>query len=111
MGKASDALWLRETLVPMSDKTYAVRYGYVPDIETRRDPHRADHLGFLRARGEQGDLLLAGALTEPLDAAWIVVRAESEAAAYAMMPEDPYVRAGLVRSITIRPIAVVVPGA
>ena len=94
----------------MTDQTYAVRYGYVPEMDVRRDPHRADHLTFLKAHGEQGDLVLAGALTDPLDGAWIVVRAESEAAAYAMVSDDPYVRAGLVRSITVRPIAVVVPG-
>jgi uncharacterized protein len=93
----------------MTDKTFAVRYGYVPDIADRRDPHRADHLAFLRSRSDQGGLVLAGALTDPLDAAWIVVRAASEAAAYAMVSDDPYVRAGLVRSITIRPIALVVP--
>ena len=109
MGKASDTLWLRETLVPMNDKTYAVRYGYVPDMETRRDPHRADHLDFLRSHGEQGDMVLAGALSDPLDTAWIVVRADSEVAAYAMVSEDPYVRAGLVRSITVRPIGLVLP--
>ena len=94
----------------MTGQTYAVHYGYVPEMDARRDPHRADHLAFLKAHGEQGDLVLAAALTDPLDGAWIVVHAESEAAAYAMVSQDPYVRAGLVRSITVRPIAVVVPG-
>ncbi|HEU0286937.1 MAG TPA: YciI family protein [Nocardioidaceae bacterium] len=94
----------------MSDQTYAVRYGYVPDMDSRREPHRADHLGFLRARGEQGDLVLAGALTDPVDGAWLVVRAASEQAAYALVSEDPYVKAGLVRSITVRSIVLVVPG-
>jgi uncharacterized protein YciI len=93
----------------MTDQTYAVRYRYVPEMETRRDPHRADHLAFLRSQADQGNLLVAGALTDPVDTAWIVVRAESEAAAYAMVSHDPYVEAGLVRSITVRPIALVVP--
>jgi len=94
----------------MSDPTYAVSYGYVPDMDSRREPHRADHLAFLRSNGEQGSLVLAGALTDPVDGAWFVVRAASEQAAYALMSEDPYVKAGLVRSITVRSIAVVVPG-
>ena len=94
----------------MSDQTYAVRYGYVPDMDSRREPHRADHLAFLRSHGEQGDLLLAGALTDPVDTAWLVVRAASEQGAYALVSEDPYVKAGLVRSVTVRSIALVVPG-
>jgi len=79
-------------------------------MDSRREPHRADHLAFLRAHGEQGDLVLAGALTDPVDGAWLVVRVASERAAYALVSKDPYVQAGLVRSITVRSIAVVVPG-
>jgi uncharacterized protein YciI len=93
----------------MADQTFAVRYEYVPDMQTRRDPHRAEHIGFLRAAAEQGRLVLAGALTDPVDTGWLVVRAESEHAAYAMVHKDPYARAGLIRSITVRPMAVVVP--
>jgi uncharacterized protein len=93
----------------MTDQTYAVRYQYVPEMHIRRDPHRADHLAFLRSHADQGDLVLAGALTDPVDAAWIVVRAASEAAAYTLVSDDPYVRAGLVRSVTVRPITLVVP--
>ncbi|MGH3453438.1 MAG: YciI family protein [Nocardioidaceae bacterium] len=93
----------------MTDQAYAVHYRYVPEMQTRRDPYRAEHLAFLRSQADQGGLVLAGALTDPLDAAWIVVLAASEAAAYAMVSDDPYVRAGLVRSITVRPITLVVP--
>jgi uncharacterized protein len=109
VGKTDAAERMRESW-SMTDQTYAVRYGYVPDMDTRRDPHRAGHLAFLRDRSAAGTLLLAGALTDPIDTAWLVVRAESEPAAYAMVSEDPYVQAGLVRSITVRPIALVVPG-
>jgi uncharacterized protein YciI len=93
----------------MADQTFAVRYDYVPDMESRRDPHREGHLAFLRSAAEQGRLVLAGALTDPVDTGWLVVRAASEHAAYAMVHEDPYARAGLIRSITVRPIVVVVP--
>lgn len=55
-------------------------------------------------------MVLAGALTAPVDGAWLVVRAASEQAAYALVSEDPYVKAGLVRSITVRSIVLVVPG-
>lgn len=93
----------------MAEQTFAVRYDYVPDMETRRDPHRADHLAFLRSAAEQGWLLLAGALTDPVDTGWLVVRTESVHATYAKLHEDPYARAGLIRSITVRPFALVIP--
>jgi len=90
-------------------ETFAVAYGYVPNMEERRTPHRADHLAFLKDLGEQGTMLLAGALTDPVDGGWFVVRTETAAAARALFDADPYALAGLVRSVTIRSIAVVVP--
>lgn len=93
----------------MADDTFAVRYGYVPQMDTRRMPHQAGHIAFLRGLAEHGQLLLAGGLADPIDEGWIVVRTESEQEAYALMSEDPYVLAGLVRSITVRRIGLVVP--
>jgi uncharacterized protein len=94
----------------MADQTFAVRYEYVTDMESRRDPHRADHLAYLRAAADEGWMLLAGALTDPVDTGWLVVRAESVHAAYAQTHDDPYARAGLIRSISVRPIKLAVPG-
>jgi uncharacterized protein len=90
----------------MAEETFAVEYGYVPDMERLREPHRGDHLEFLRGLSEKGSLVLAGALTGPVDGGWIIVRAESAAAARAMMDADPYASAGLIRSVTIRSIAI-----
>lgn len=90
-------------------ETFAVAYGYVPEMEERRGPHRADHLTFLKDLAANDQLVLAGALADPIDGGWIVVRAESAAAARAMMDADPYAKAGLVRSVTIRQISVVIP--
>lgn len=93
----------------MADATYAIEYGYVIDMENRRAPHRADHLAFLKSAAEAGWLVLVGALTDPVDAAWLVVRADGEAAALERVQDDPYRRAGLIRSTTVRPISLVVP--
>ena len=90
-------------------ETFAVAYGYVPEMEERRGPHRADHLAFLKDLAAKDLMMLAGALTDPVDGGWIVVRAESAAAAKEMMDADPYATAGLIRSVTVRPIAIVVP--
>ena len=51
--------------------------------------------------------MLAGALTAPVDGAWLVLRAESAAAARAVVDADPYAKAGLIRSVTVRSISVV----
>ena len=90
-------------------ETFAVSYGYVPEMDQRRVPHREAHLKFLRGLADQDRLLLAGALTEPVDGGWLVVRAESAAAARAMVDADPYALAGLIRSVTIRSITLAVP--
>lgn len=95
-------------MVAEGQQTYVVSYGYVPDMEQRRTPHREAHLKFLRAAGERGELLLAGALTDPVDGGLLVVVAESAGAARAWVDGDPYAAAGLVRSVTIRPITLVV---
>ncbi|HVX46416.1 MAG TPA: YciI family protein [Mycobacteriales bacterium] len=93
----------------MADATFAIEYGYVPQMEERRAPHRADHLAFLKGAAEAGWLVLVGALTDPVDGAWLVVRAGDEAAALERVQDDPYRQAGLVRSTSVRPISLVVP--
>lgn len=93
----------------MADATFAIEYGYVPQMEERRTPHRADHVAFLKAAAEAGWLILVGALTDPVDGGWLVVRAEDEAGALDRVHEDPYRQAGLIRSTKVRPISLVVP--
>jgi hypothetical protein len=93
----------------MAQETFAVQYGYVPEMQQRRDPVRGAHLAFLRGLAERDQLLLAGALTDPVDGGWLVVRAESAAAARELVDADPYAKAGLIRSVTIRSIAVAIP--
>jgi hypothetical protein len=99
----------RHRTISIMAETFAVSYGYVPEMEERRVPHREAHLEFLRGLTEEGRLLLAGALAEPVDGGWLVVRAESAAAARAMIDADPYAHAGLIRSVTIRSINVAIP--
>lgn len=93
----------------MAEEAFAIEYVYVPEMAERRGPVREEHLAFLRGGAADGWLALAGALTDPIDGAWFVVRADGEAAAWERMQADPYVRAGLVRSIRVRGITLVVP--
>lgn len=89
--------------------TFAIEYEYGPDMETRRAPHRPGHLDLLDRLWQAGSLVLAGAKTDPVDGAWIVVRAESADAARALLADDPYQQAGLVTSVDVRSMALVAP--
>ena len=70
------------------------------DHAVRRDPYRADHLAFAQAAAERGDLLLGGALADPIDRAVLLFTTAEAAAAFA--EADPYVLGGLVKSWEVR---------
>jgi uncharacterized protein len=82
-------------------------YDYVADILERRGPYRDDHLARLAAAKEAGVVVAAGALGDPPTGAAIIV-AGDEAAARALVENDPYVLNGLVTGWRIVPWNVVV---
>ena len=57
---------------------------------------------------DRGELLLGGALAEPVDTAVLLFRGDSPAAAAAFAAADPYVLEGLVKSWRVRPWSTVV---
>ncbi len=83
-------------------------YELVDDYLDRRPEFRDDHLGLARAAHERGDLVLAGALADPVDRAVLVFTSAEAAEAFA--ERDPYVRNGLVTRREIRAWTVVVGG-
>jgi len=85
-------------------------YDYVDDILERRGPLRDEHLGLARAAHERGELVMAGALAEPVDGAVFVWRADDPSVVQAFVDGDPYVKEGLVTGWQIRPWTVVVGG-
>ncbi len=74
---------------------YALMYEVVDDYVDRRAAFRADHLKLAREALHRGDLVLAGAFTDPADGALLVFRNEGAAEAFAKV--DPYVKAGIVK--------------
>jgi len=90
--------------------SFVVTYRYVPDIERRRAPHRDAHLAWLRELAEQGVVLLAGAVQDPVDSAVLVVRAADLHAARRLLIDDPYAKANLISEVMARPIMLVVGG-
>jgi uncharacterized protein YciI len=83
-------------------------YQFVPDYVQRRPPHRAEHLRLAWEAHGRRELILAGALAEPVDAAVLLFEGENDAAARAFVAADPYVKAGLVRAWSVRPWTTVV---
>lgn len=82
---------------------FLLMYELSADYLARRGDYRIDHLGLARAAEARGELLLAGALTDPADGAVLVFSGDSPAAAEAFAKADPYVLNGLVTSWRVRP--------
>ena len=87
---------------------YLLFYDVVPDYVERRAAVRGEHLALARAAHARGELVLAGALADPVDGAVLLFRGESPAAAEAFAAADPYVRHGLVARWRVRPWTTVV---
>lgn len=83
-------------------KHYLLFYDVVRDYVERRAPLRQAHLEHARRGRERGELVLAGALADPVDGAVLLFRAPSPAAAEAFARADPYVTRGLVTRWRVR---------
>lgn len=81
---------------------YLLIYEVVDDYVTRRVPLRAEHLALAREAKARGELVLAGALANPVDGAVLLFQGDSPAAAQRFAESDPYVKNGLVKSWRVR---------
>lgn len=89
-------------------KHYVLMFDFDDSYEARRAEFRDDHLRRAWAAAERGELVLAGALTEPLDTGLILFTGETSEVVERFVRDDPYVNNGLVRSWRIREWATVV---
>jgi len=87
---------------------YALFYDVVDDFVSRRAPYREEHLRLAREAHRRGELLLAGALTDPADRALLVFRAPDRSAVEHFVRNDPYVSSRLVTRWEVRPWTVVI---
>ncbi|AFT85749.1 YciI-like protein [Paraburkholderia phenoliruptrix] len=81
---------------------FLLTYDLVPDYLERRGEYRDSHLKLAWAAAERGELVLAGALTEPVDTAVLLFTGDTPRAAEAFAEADPYVHAGLVTRWRVR---------
>ena len=86
---------------------YLLIYDLVSDYLQRRGEFRDEHLNAAWHSHERGELVLAGALTDPVDTAVLLFRGNSPQAAEEFAKADPYVRNGLVAKWRVREWATV----
>jgi uncharacterized protein len=89
-------------------KHYILLLDFDDSYEVRRAEFREDHLRRAWAAADRGELILAGALTDPLDTGLILFKGETPEVVESFLRDDPYVNNGLVRSWRIREWATVV---
>jgi len=77
-------------------------YTYVPDVLERRAQFRGPHLKHAWAAQARGELLLAGALAEPVDGGVLWFSAPDKSVVERFAAEDPYVKSGLVTRWVVR---------
>jgi len=81
---------------------YLLFYELQEDYLSRRAAFRQTHLDLAWQASERGELVLAGALADPVDRAIFLFQGDSPAAAESFARADPYVKQGLVKSWSVR---------
>lgn len=77
-------------------KHFLLFYEGAPDYLERRPQFRGAHLSHAWAAYDRGDLIVAGALADPVDGAVLMFAGENRAVAEDFARADPYVTNGLV---------------
>lgn len=83
-------------------KHFLLFYETAPDYLARRPAFRQAHLERAWAAAARGELLLGGALADPVDGALLLFRGDSPEVAEAFARTDPYVVNGLVSRWRVR---------
>ena len=87
---------------------FALFYETVDDYVARRAEYRPQHLELAREAYARGELLLAGALSDPPDRALLVFRTPDRRTVEDFARRDPYVINGLIKKWEVRPWTVVI---
>ena len=83
-------------------------YEYAPDYLERRPAFRSRHLMLAWQAHERGELILGGALADPIDQGVLLFQGDSPAVAERFAQADPYVQNGIVLRFRVRPWTTVV---
>jgi len=83
-------------------KHFLLFYDVAPDYLARRAEFRDAHLAKAWAAHARGELVLGGALADPVDGAMLLFSGDSRRVAEEFAREDPYVLNGLVTRWRVR---------
>jgi uncharacterized protein YciI len=81
---------------------YVLLYEVRDDYVEKRGQFRELHLKHARAAYDRGELILGGAMADPIDSAMLVFRGPTAETAEAFAKIDPYVTNGLVTQWRVR---------
>lgn len=81
---------------------YLLLYEAADDYVARRAEFRNVHLKMGWEAAERGELILGGALTNPVDGAVLLFKGDSPEVAEKFAKADPYVASGIVRRWHVR---------
>ncbi|CAK0738959.1 hypothetical protein CVIRNUC_001117 [Coccomyxa viridis] len=99
----------RMTTQASAAPTYHVlQYKYVPDILEKRGPFREQHLAAASQKKDEGKVVLAGALADPVDSALFIWKNSSQEEIEQFVKDDVYVHNKLVSDWSIRPYMVMI---
>lgn len=87
---------------------YLLFYDFTPDYLARRAPYRNEHLTLAWAAASRGELIVGGAVGDPVECGILMFKTDSPAVAERFAQADPYVRHGVVTAWRVRPWATVV---
>jgi hypothetical protein len=83
-------------------KHFLLFYAAGPDYLARRPQFRAEHLRHAWSAAGRGEIVVAGALADPVDGAVLMFRGEDKSVAEDFARVDPYVVNGLVARWHVR---------
>jgi uncharacterized protein YciI len=87
---------------------YLLIYDLADDYLTRRGEFRGVHLKMAWDSCARGEMVMGGALGEPVDRALLMFKGDSPKAAEDFAKADPYVLNGLIKRWVVRPWMTVV---
>ncbi len=87
---------------------FVLTYDLVDNYIERRTLFREEHLRLAREAHQRGELVLAGALSDPADRAVLVFRVIERSIVEEFAKNDPYVINGLVTHWEVRPWTVMI---
>ena len=87
---------------------YTLIYHLVDDYMTRRGQFREEHLKLAKELNEKGEMILAGAFSDPPDKALLIFHVADKSVIEDFVKKDPYVKNGLIAEWEIREWTVVI---